>query len=281
MIPNIVTGSGITGAIRYVMSEGHVEEKQEPITYALMRAAGDPPTKTYRELAANENSRATILGGQNFGFEVHDARTMDLARRMMEWNGKAENQASRGRKCESDCYHVMLNWEPSERPDQAEQIEAARSFLKHMGMENAQAVFVAHSDKDHSHVHVVASLIDPTTGLTYKRRDDFDRGQAWGVQWDFAHGIERDSPAHTMAKMIANRDMGALLDHFTKDRPTFLEPTVNRALRLGGLDGEQRDTFRAELMAHPSLVALRDQQGGDVTRYTTRDILRAEMRAMR
>src|SRR5271163_1139826 len=112
MIPVVVKGRGVTGALRYVMSEGHVEKKEEAVTYALMRAIGEPPTKTYKQLAEGEESRATILGGQNFGFEVHDARTVELARRMMEWSGKAENQASKGRKCEVDCLHLMLNWEP-------------------------------------------------------------------------------------------------------------------------------------------------------------------------
>lgn len=281
MIPNIVKGRGVSGALKYVLSEGHVEKKEEAVTYALMRAAGDPPTKTYKELAANDISRAEILGGQNFGFEVRDARTVELARRMMEWNGHPDNQGSKTRKCEIDCFHAMLNWEPGEKPDKAEQLDAANGFLKALGMENAQAVFVAHHDKDHHHLHIVASRIDPASGKTYSQKDDFSIAQAWGVQWDRAHGIERESGLHSVAGMVERRDYDGLLDHFTKDRPTFLAPTVNHAMRLGGLNDEQKAGFRAELMAHPSIVPLRDHAEGDVTRYTTRDILKSEMRAMR
>jgi ATP-dependent exoDNAse (exonuclease V) alpha subunit len=289
MIPVIVKGHGVSGALRYVMSEGHIEKKEDAVTYALMRAVGDTPTKTYKTLAEDEQTRVEILGGQNFGFDIHDARTVELARRMMEWNGKPENQASRGRKCEVDCLHLMLNWDKGLTPDNAEKLEAGQSVLKALGMENAQAVFVAHHDKEHAHLHVVASRIDPTTGKTFSQKDDQIIAQAWGVQWDRQHGIKRDSGLDRVADIVERRDCDALLEHLTKDRPTFLVPTLNRALRFGGLSDEDRAEFRAELMAHPSLVPLRDEAQGrsgevsryEVSRYTTREILKDEMRVMR
>ena len=42
--------------------------------------------------------------------------------------------------------------------------EAAQGFLKAVGMEKAQAVFIAHNDTDQAHIHIVASRIDPETG---------------------------------------------------------------------------------------------------------------------
>ena len=89
MIPNLVKGKGITGAIAYAMGQGN-----------------EADGKTRKKLAPGQDPRADILGGQNFGFEVDSAERLDLARRMMEWNGKAENQASRGRKCANDCLNL-------------------------------------------------------------------------------------------------------------------------------------------------------------------------------
>ena len=64
MIPNVVKGRGITGAIRYSMGQGNDKETGERL-----------------ELVPGETSRATILGGQNFGFEINSAERLELARR--------------------------------------------------------------------------------------------------------------------------------------------------------------------------------------------------------
>jgi hypothetical protein len=170
MIPNIVKGRGITGALAYSLGQGN-DEKGERI-----------------ELGAGDKSRAEILGGQNFGFAIDSAERLEMARRVMEWNGLPENQASKGRKCENDCLHASLSWEPGQNPSKAEMIEAARSFLKSLGMENAQAVFIAHNDTDHKHLHIVASRLDPLTGKTYSQENDFAKGQAWALAWEREHG---------------------------------------------------------------------------------------------
>ena len=99
-----------------------------------------------------------------------------------------DNQASRGRKCEKDCFHASLAWEKGQEPTAAEMTEAAQSFLKSLGMENAHAVFIAHNDTDHRHLHIVASRIDPATGKTFSQENDFAKGQAWSLQWEREHG---------------------------------------------------------------------------------------------
>ena len=81
MIPNIVKGKGISGALAYAMGQGN-----------------DEATGQRKELAAGEDSRATILGGQNFGFEIDSAERMELARKMMEFQALPHNQASKTRK---------------------------------------------------------------------------------------------------------------------------------------------------------------------------------------
>ena len=43
MIPNIVKGKGITGAINYALGEGREGEKKNGKAYALDRAAGIDP----------------------------------------------------------------------------------------------------------------------------------------------------------------------------------------------------------------------------------------------
>ena len=111
-------GKGITGSVRYVMGQGN-----------------GPVTKERLELAEGEETRAEILGGQNFGFAIDSDDDLDLARRMMEWSAMPEHQASKGKKCVNDCLHASLSWEKGQDPSREEMTEAAQSYLKSIGME--------------------------------------------------------------------------------------------------------------------------------------------------
>lgn len=268
MIPNVVKGRGITGAIRYSMGQGNDKETGERL-----------------ELVPGETSRATILGGQNFGYEVNSAERLEVARRDMEWNGKAENQASATRKCEKDCLHVSLSWESGQEPTAEDMAEAAKGFLKALGMENAQAVFVAHDDTAHKHLHIVASRIDPLSGKTYSQLDDFAKAQAWGLQYEREHGQISQNEArrnlHKIVDAIEARDGAALVDNLTARTPTFTARDLDKALQLGMLSKDERTAFRAEILADKNVIGLRERPDGPVTRYTTRDVLADEMGLLR
>ena len=120
MIPNIVKGRGITGALAYAMGQGN-----------------DPQTGERLELGAGETSRATLLGGQNFGFDVDSADRLDLARRMMEFQGLPQNQAGKTRKLDRDCFHASLSWGAGQQPSREEMLQAGQEFLKAVGLENS------------------------------------------------------------------------------------------------------------------------------------------------
>lgn len=100
---------------------------------------------------------------------------------------KAE-QGIGGRKVERPVRHVSLNWHPSETPDQQAMIDAARSFLKHMGWDEHQALLIAHDDKAYRHVHLVVNAIHPETGR--KLDDGFERrrAQAWALAYEQEQG---------------------------------------------------------------------------------------------
>ncbi|MGP8268406.1 MAG: AAA family ATPase [Beijerinckiaceae bacterium] len=268
MIPKIVKGAGITGSIRYAMGQGNDAETGERLT-----------------LAPGEESRAKILGGQNFGYAIDSAERLETARRMMEWNAMPDNQASRSRKCEKDCLHASLSWEKGQEPTAAEMTEAAKSFLKSLGMENALAVFVAHNDTDHRHLHIVASRIDPATGKTYSQENDFSKGQAWSLQWEREHGQISKNPSrqklHQIVDAIEARDGAALVGRLTERNPTFTARELDKTLSYGTLSKEERTEFRNQILAHENVVGLRETADLPVTRYTTRDVLASERALMR
>ena len=268
MIPHIAVGMGLTGTVRYVMGQGNDHETGERLT-----------------LGEGQVSRAEILGGQNLGFEIKSADDIDLARRMMEWSAKPENQASKGIKCEKDCLHASLSWEKGQQPSKAEMVEAAQSFLAGIGMEKARAIFVTHDDTEHKHMHIVASRIDPETRKTFSERYIFAQGQAWGLKWERDHGQrsqnENRQKLHKILDAIEARDGAAIVAALTERTPTFAARELDRALFLGMPDSEERAKFRAEILADKNIIGLSEEQGKPVSRYTTRDILASEMALQR
>jgi ATP-dependent exoDNAse (exonuclease V) alpha subunit len=268
MIPHIAVGMGLTGTVRYVMGQGNDHETGERLT-----------------LGEGEVSRAEILGGQGFGFEIKSADDIDLARRMMEWSAKPENQASKGIKCTKDCLHASLSWEKGQEPSKAEMVEAAQSFLKALGMGSARAVFVTHDDTPHKHMHIVASRIDPETRKTFSEQYAYALGQAWGLKWERDHGQrsqnENRQKLHKILDAIEARDGAAIVAALTERTPTFTARELDRALFLGMRDKEDRAKFRAEIVAGKNVIGLSEEQGKPITRYTTRDILAAEMALQR
>ena len=264
MIPNIVKGRGITGALAYAMGQGN-----------------DPQTGERLELGAGETSRATLLGGQNFGFDVDSADRLDLARRMMEFQGLPQNQAGKTRKLDRDCFHASLSWGAGQQPSREEMIQAGQEFLKAVGLEKARAVFVAHNDTDHAHIHVVASRIDPETRRTLNSDNDWIKGQAWAAQWERDHGQQRTpeqgSKIHGLIDAVQRRDAGAVLSHLTRDKPTFQAWEVNRALAYGGLSAEDKAAFKTEILSQKNVIGLSDTRGEEVSRYTTVEALAPEM----
>ena len=69
-----------------------------------------------------------------------------------------------GRKLEKPVLHYTLSWGKDERPDRAEMNRAAEETLKALGLERHQALIVAHRDKDHPHLHMIANRVNPETG---------------------------------------------------------------------------------------------------------------------
>jgi len=105
---------------------------------------------------------------------------------------------------ETPVWHAVLSWHPDDRPDRARMMEAARSFMKFHGLEKHQFVVFAHGDGDAPHLHIMANLIHPETGLSAKRHLTRVEGKGqsgllvrcseWAGQWEKAHPDERAAP---------------------------------------------------------------------------------------
>ena len=185
---------------------------------------------------------------------------------MMEWSAKPENQASKGEKCDKDCLHLSLSWEKGQEPTKAEMIEAAQSFLKSLGMENAQAVFVAHHDTTHQHMHIVASRIDPRRGKTFSRSDDHSpRRKHGGCNGSATTGsVRRTKTAralHRIMDAIEARDGAAIVAALTERTPTFTARELDKALSYGMPDKRGAGEVPAPRFSpQENVIGLREQR---------------------
>ncbi len=259
MIPRSVVGKGISGAIRYVMGEG--------------KGAGND------NLPPGQESRVAWMGGQNFGFEINSRERVDLARRIMEFD--ALNQASRTRRCEKDAVHLMLAWRVGDQPTREQMEAAALGALKALGMEGAKAIWVAHRDEDHVHLHIVASKINPETGRAYDLKGDHFKLSKWAEKYEQENGgvvCLRRQESNGLRDAIDVRDAGAVLEAMTRQRATFTPADLKRELGKQISEKSEREKFNDEVLSHPDVVRLADTLDGPTTRYTTRSVLADEQK---
>lgn len=93
-----------------------------------------------------------------------------------------------GRKLAAPVYAYSLSWHPDETPDQAAMIAAGRASLKALGLENHQAVFVAHRDEPHPHLHIIVNRVHPHSGLAANLRKDQLKLSQWAERYEREHG---------------------------------------------------------------------------------------------
>ena len=96
-----------------------------------------------------------------------------------------------GRKSENPVKHISLNWDPADNPSQKHMIETAEHFLKSMGWEEHQAIFVAHHDKPHKHVHLIINATHPETGRHLNEGWEKNRVQSWAAEYEHAQDCIR------------------------------------------------------------------------------------------
>ena len=117
-------------------------------------------------------------------------------------------RSSRGRKNTAPVLHYMLSWHKDDKPTPEHMREAALSSLKALGLEDHQALLAAHHDKEHLHVHIVVSTVNPDTGITASLKFTKLDLSKWAEAYEREHGIrceERITNNAERARLKAER----------------------------------------------------------------------------
>jgi hypothetical protein len=93
-----------------------------------------------------------------------------------------------GRSTENPVKHISLSWAPDDNPSQAHMIKASEHFLQRMGWGEHQAIFIAHDDKSHKHVHIMVNAVHPESGLRFNESFEQRHAQRWALAYERENG---------------------------------------------------------------------------------------------
>lgn len=173
MIPNIAkSGTSFRGAGKY-----YLHDKAADRTMA-------------KELKPKTDDRVAFMDTRNC---VHDYPEQALDEMWATADAQVELKRANGlpvsgRKCTNPVKTISLSWHPSEKPTPDQMIEAADSYLKHMGWDEHQAVLIGHNDTAHPHIHIILNRVHPETGLVLDDYKDKKRSQEWALEYEREHG---------------------------------------------------------------------------------------------
>jgi hypothetical protein len=93
-----------------------------------------------------------------------------------------------GTATEAPVKSISLNWSPEENPTREHMLSTTEEFLRHMKWQEHQAIFIAHNDKPHKHVHIMLNVVHPETGLHLNDGLEYRRAQKWALEYEREQG---------------------------------------------------------------------------------------------
>lgn len=81
--------------------------------------------------------------------------------------------ADLSKRCQKPVYHLILSWDRSDEPEPAAMSEVADSVLSKIGLAHHEALYVAHQDKEHPHLHIMVNRISAETGKAWDKSFDY------------------------------------------------------------------------------------------------------------
>jgi hypothetical protein len=87
-------------------------------------------------------------------------------------------------------FHGILSFYPGEKIEDGKMIEIAREYLQKMNMSDTQFSITKHIDKDHSHLHIIANLVN-NNGGTIKDNWIGLRGKKVAQELTLKYGLQQ------------------------------------------------------------------------------------------
>lgn len=83
--------------------------------------------------------------------------------------------AAQSVRVQKPVYHIALSFDPDDGVDRAAMVRVADRLLNDLGLDEHQALIVAHGDTRHAHVHLMINRVHPETFRAWDHRHDYAR----------------------------------------------------------------------------------------------------------
>lgn len=93
-----------------------------------------------------------------------------------------------GRKSTAHVQTLSLSWSPDERVSREEMERAADEVISRLGLEDHQAVVLAHNDTAHQHVHVIINRVNPADGRMATLSNSHRELDRWAHEYEQRRG---------------------------------------------------------------------------------------------
>jgi hypothetical protein len=95
---------------------------------------------------------------------TRDPRTVSLLMRAT---------AAQSDRVQKPVYHLAISFDPGDPVDQTTMRQVAERLLADLGLQEHQALVVAHRDTGHPHLHVMLNRVHPETGRAWDPKNDY------------------------------------------------------------------------------------------------------------
>lgn len=83
--------------------------------------------------------------------------------------------AARSKRVKNPVYHYVISWHHNEAPTDDIMRQVADVTCADLGLSEHQALYIAHQDTKHRHIHIVVNRVHPETNLAWKTSHDYRR----------------------------------------------------------------------------------------------------------
>ncbi|MBT8036685.1 MAG: relaxase/mobilization nuclease domain-containing protein [Verrucomicrobiae bacterium] len=163
MIPKITTGGkSFQGAFMYYMHDKKADTRERVAWTQTENMLTTDPDKAWKVMAYTAMEQVRLK--------------------------EAAGQSRAGRKLEKPVFAYSLAWHPEQEPDQKHMLDTARQSLRMMGLEDHEALIVAHQDEPQKHVHVIVNRVHPITGRAGDVRNSKRKFSDFAHEYELEHG---------------------------------------------------------------------------------------------
>lgn len=184
MVPRIhARGTSFKGASAYLL---HDKGQDQQLGTSFKGAAN----YLLHDKHATTSERVAWTHGVNLWSESPDQAWFEMMDTWRERKAlkRAAGVKQTGRDNKAPVLHLSLSWHPDETPSPEHMKETALAALKALGLQEHQAMLVAHNDEPQPHVHLLVNTVHPVTGKTADLNRSKETLSRWAEAYEREHG---------------------------------------------------------------------------------------------